>query len=100
MLGLSLKHKERHMMTKTIGGLSDVTTDLQIVCNDGLVRTQQAVLSWSSGFLRRLFTSQFLLEDGSDDVVGLHLGIESLVDVLGSAGPVKLLEVDTLGAHS
>ena len=72
MLGLSLKHKERHMMTKTIGGLSDVTTDLQIVCNDGLVRTQQAVLSWSSGFLRRLFTSHFLLQDGGkrkDEVV-------------------------------
>ena len=67
-----MKHKERHMMTKTIGGLSDVTTDLQIVCNDGLVRTQQAVLSWSSGFLRRLFTSHFLLQDGGkrkDEVV-------------------------------
>jgi len=42
---------------------------------------------------------ELLLEDGSDDVVGLHLGVESLVDVLGRAGPVKLLEVDALGAH-
>ena len=29
-----------------------------------------------------------------------YLGVESLVDVLRSAGPVKLLEVDALGAHS
>ena len=29
-----------------------------------------------------------------------YLGVESLVDVLRSAGPVKLLEIDALGAHS
>merc|ERR1719192_1318606 len=43
---------------------------------------------------------EFLLEDSADDVVRLYLGVESLVDVLRSAGPVKLLEVDALGAHS
>ena len=41
---------------------------------------------------------QFLLEDGSYDVVRLDLGVESLVDILGRTGPVKLLEVNTLGA--
>ena len=41
-----------------------------------------------------------MLEDSSDDVVRLHLGVKSLLNVLWCAGTVKLLEVDTLGAHS
>ena len=56
--------QQRFLTTKTIGCLSEAVCDLQIVCRDGVLRTHQAILSWSSGFLRRLCSSHFILEDG------------------------------------
>ena len=56
--------QQRFLTTETIGCLSETVCDLQIAGRDGVVRTHQAILSWSSGFLRRLFSSHFILEDG------------------------------------
>ena len=60
---VSLKNKE-DLLTKSISSLDEITSDLKIVCSDGIVRSQQAILSWSSSFLRRMFMSQMILEDG------------------------------------
>ena len=57
--------EQRFLTTKTIVCQSEAVCDLEIVCRGGeVVRTHQAILSWSSGFLRRLCSSHFLLEDG------------------------------------
>ena len=51
-------------------------TDLTIVCREGrVVRAHQAVFAWGSSWLRRVFMSQFLLEDGGKrkEEVTLHL---------------------------
>ena len=50
--------------------------DLTIVCKEGrVVRAHQAVFAWGSSWLRRVFMSQFLLEDGGKrkEEVTLHL---------------------------
>ena len=68
---------QRQFLTnQTIGSESEAACDLRIVCRDGVVRTHQAILAWSSGFLRRLCTSHFILEDGGkrkeDLMIYLH----------------------------
>ena len=68
--------QQRFLTNKTIGCLSESVCDLQIACRDGVVRTHQAILSWSSGFLRRLCTSHFVLEDGGKRKEDLMIHLE------------------------
>ena len=68
--------QRKFLTNQTIGSESEAACDLRIVCRDGVVRTHQAILAWSSGFLRRLCTSHFILEDGGkrkeDLMIYLH----------------------------
>ena len=56
--------------------------DLSFICSDGTVTAHQAVFSWSSTFLRRLFTSRLLLENGigkrKEDLVIIMLKFSAL----------------------
>lgn len=61
---VSLKDAGRSHVSRNIGSLNIVNTDLHLVCKDGVVNTHQAVFSWASGFLRRILMSQLILEDG------------------------------------
>ena len=61
---VSMKDAGRSQVLKNVGSVSVLNTDLHMVCRDGIVNTHQAVFSWASGFLRRIFMSQLILEDG------------------------------------
>ena len=61
---VSLKDTARERLFQHVETLSTANTDLSIVCSNGIVNTHQALLSWASGFLRRMFMSQLILEDG------------------------------------
>jgi len=71
---VSLKDTARERLLQHVETLSTANTDLFIVCSNGVVNTHQALLSWASGFLRRMFMSQLILEDGGKrkEEVTLH----------------------------
>ena len=88
-------------LSNLISSNSDKSTDLLIRCSDGMVRTHQAILSMSSGFIRRMFNAQLILTDGGNkrkEEITLFLRdyqkeiIKSLIEFL-STGELRQLKV-------
>ena len=61
------KHIEHKSFLQTFSALSDcdfdLITDLTIITRNGRIETFQALFSWMSSSLRRMFTSKFVMED-------------------------------------
>ena len=59
-----MKDKQRFVVPGSIAVLDQSTTDLAIVCKDGVVYGHQAILAWASTYLRQWFMSGLLVEEG------------------------------------
>ena len=66
-----LKDRTRTSLPQNMVDTGSAVKYLKIVCDDGVVKTYQAVFAWASSFMRRQLVAKFVIEDSGkrkDDV--------------------------------